>query len=225
MPNNLIRKSNLATKSRLSASTPAVSWRGLIGYSVLTCLLVVSSSCALVKPPQPPPETYDISAPRNFSGLKNGSRAQILVKAPSALKALDSQNIVVKPAPTVITYLSDAQWSDVLPKMVQTKLVETFENTGRAGAVAKPGDGLVIDYQILSSIRSFQVVAKGDTKTAQVELSVKLLNDRNGRVLRSRIFSASASFSGSKNDDYVNALDGTFDKVAGEIVIWVLGRI
>lgn len=182
------------------------------------------SSCALIKS-APTPETYDISAPRSFPGLRAGTRAQILVKAPTSLKALNSQNIVVKPASSVITYLKGAQWSDDLPNMVQTKLVETFENTGRSGAVAKPGDGLVIDYQILTAIRAFEVAVNGGRKTAVIEFSVRLLRDRNGRVLKSKVFRATVPFSGGDNDDYVAAFDRAFDTVAREIVVWVLRRI
>ena len=192
----------------------------------LLALVIASqlSSCALIKS-APTPETYDISAPRSFAGLRAGTRAQILVKAPTSLKALNSQNIVVKPTSSVITYLKGAQWSDDLPKMVQTKLVEAFENTGRSGAVAKPGDGLVIDYQILTAIRAFEVAVNGSGKTAVIEFSVRLLSDRNGRVLKSKIFRTAVPFSGSDNDDYVAALDRAFDTVATDIVVWVLRRI
>jgi cholesterol transport system auxiliary component len=196
-----------------------------IRATLAVALLSWLGACALITPPKAPPETYDISAPRKFANLRSATRAQVLIKAPTALKALDSQNIVIKPSPSIITYLGGAQWSDSLPNMVQTKLVETFENTGRAGAVAKPGDGLVIDFQIISAIRAFEVVVNRGSKQAVVELSVKLLNDRNGHVLRSRIFRATTVFAGSGNDDYVEALDQAFDKVARDLVIWVLRRI
>ena len=209
--------------------TRVSNWRKLASLTtrILSAFAIVGlmSSCALIKPAPPTPETYDISAPRSFSGLRSGTRAQILVKAPTSLKALNSQNIVVKPTSSVITYLKGAQWSDDLPKMVQTKLVETFENTGRTGAVAKPGDGLVIDYQILTAIRAFEVAVNGGGKTAVIEFSVRLLSDRNGRVIKSNVFRAAVPFSGSDNDDYVAALDRAFDKVATDIVIWVLTRI
>jgi cholesterol transport system auxiliary component len=190
-------------------------------------LLIASTlgSCALLTPPKAPSETYDISAPRSFSSLRSGTRAQLLIKEPTALKALDSQNIVVKPTPAVITYLGGAQWSDTLPKMLQSKLVEAFENTGRAGAVAKPGDGLVIDYQVISAIRAFEVAVNGGARQARFVLSVKLLNDKNGHVLRSKVFRANVDFAGSKNDDYVAALDQAFDTVARDLVVWVLNRI
>jgi len=203
-------------------------WRGITSHAArvlsVFAITVLVSSCALIKS-APTPETFDISAPRNFSALRAGTKAQILVKTPTSLKALNSQNIVVKPTSSVITYLKGAQWSDDLPKMVQTKLVETFENTGRSGAVAKPGDGLVIDYQILTAIRAFEVAVNGGSKTAVIEFSVRLLSDRNGRVLKSNVFRATVPFSGSDNDDYIAALDQAFDTVATDIVVWVLRRI
>ena len=118
------------------------------------------ASCALITPKEAPRETFDISAPTSFSGVRGGSRAQILVKSPTALKSLDSDRIVVKPAPTVVTYLAGAQWADTVPRLIQAKLVEAFENSGATRATAKPGDGLVIDQGfhpifLLLLLRSF----------------------------------------------------------------------
>lgn len=195
--------------------------RSLVAASIALPL----SACAFLSPPKPPPETYDISAPRNFDSLRGVTRAQLLVKEPTALKAIDSEQILLKPSPSVIAYLSGAQWSDRVPKMVQAKLTQAFENTERARAVAKPGDGLVIDYQLVMDLRRFQIEAVNGGDRAVVELTVKLLNDRNGRVLRTRIFEATAATRGSDNDDYVAALDAAFDKVTREIIEWVLRRV
>ena len=209
----------------IETSRTALALRRVAKGAGVLLLAATLGGCALLTPPKAPPETYDISAPRKFPSLRSGTRAQVLIKEPTALKAINSQNIVVKPTPSVITYLGGAQWSDSVPKMVQVKLVETFENTGRAGAVAKPGDGLVIDYQVISAIRAFEVVVSGSTKQAVVDISVKLLNDKNGRVLRSKIFRATMPFSGSSNDDYITALDRAFDDVARDMVSWVFNRI
>jgi cholesterol transport system auxiliary component len=58
------------------------------------------------------------------------------------------------------------------------------------------------------------------SRSAQVEIFVKLLNDRNGVVRAARTFTAAASVSGSSNDDYVAALDRAFGEAATEIVDW-----
>ena len=145
---------------------------------------------------------------------------QVLIAEPSALKALDGQNIVIKPAPGVIQYLKGAQWADRLPKVVQARLAETFQKSGRFGGVGKPGEGLAIDYQVIVDIRAFEVsVEAGDG--ADIELFVRVLNDRNGVVKASRTFEASAAGRRRQgNDAYVAALDAAFGEAAVDIVKW-----
>ena len=58
---------------------------------------------------------------------------QLLIADPTALKALDSENIVVRLSGSEVQYLGNSQWSDRLPRMVQSKLVEAFEDTGKLG--------------------------------------------------------------------------------------------
>ena len=117
------------------------------------------------------------------------SRTQVLIAEPSALKALDGQNIVIKPAPGVIQYLKGAQWADRLPKVVQARLADTFQKSGRFGGVGKPGEGLAIDYQVIVDIRAFEVSVDAGN-AADIELFVRVLNDRNGQVRASRTFEA-----------------------------------
>ena len=93
------------------------------------------------------------------------------------------------------------------------------ENTGQVGGVGRSGEGLAIDFQIVPTVRKFEVVAYG-APYADVELSVKLVDDRNGVVRAQRVFSARQPLSGSTNEDYVRALDGAFDQIVGELVPW-----
>ena len=184
--------------------------------------LAISGCTSLV--PSVPDSTYDLTAPRDFSDLKGGSRAQILILEPSALKALDSQEIVVKPSASEVEYLAKSQWSDRLPKLVQAKLIETFENTGRVRAVAKPGEGLVIDYQVVSDIRSLEA-SVNRAREAVVSISVKLVSDRTGKVVRSKVFTATAPLSGTGSLDIVLGLDNAFDKVARDLVAWTFSGV
>nr|WP_206078888.1 ABC-type transport auxiliary lipoprotein family protein [Mesorhizobium camelthorni] len=177
------------------------------------------SGCALLPGGAPPSlDTFELSAPQLQSKARR-SRIQILVAEPSALKALDGQNIVIKPSPATIQFLRGAQWADRLPRIVQARLAETFQRSGGFGGVGKPGEGLAIDYQILAEIRAFDVRVDGGGR-ANVEIFVKLLNDRNGTVRASRSFVANAPVSGSGNEAYVAALDQAFGSVAAEILEW-----
>jgi len=182
------------------------------------------SGCAALPGGGPAPlDTYDLtSISAETAGPKRG-RMQILVAEPGALKALDGENVVVRPSAGSVEFLKGAQWADRLPRVVQARLVEALQATGRLGGVGKPGEGLAIDYQVVTEIRAFEVRLDGAPR-AEVALYVKLLNDRNGVVRAARAFSAAAPLGpGAGNDAYVAALDRAFAQVVRELVPWVLG--
>jgi cholesterol transport system auxiliary component len=170
-------------------------------------------------------DIYDLGAPADFSGLKSATKSQILVQEPSALKSLDAQDIVIKTSPTQIQYLARSQWPDRLPKVVQARLVEAFENTERVRAVSKPGEGLVIDYQIVTDIRAFQANIGNGEQAAQVSLSVKLVSDRTGKVLRAKVFEAQSPIAGTDANAVVNGINTAFDSIARDLVKWVLTAV
>ena len=170
-----------------------------------------------------PPDTYEISPPKVVK-MPGATRAQLLIPEPTAIKTLDSDKIVVKPTPYTVEYLGNSQWSDRLPHMVQLRFVQAFENTGRAAAVGVPGQGLAIDYQVVMEIRKFEIDA-GANNSAVVELAVKALNDRNGTVRATRVFSATVPVTGTGNPGYIAALNVAFDRVTSDIVKWTLGLV
>nr|WP_321456370.1 ABC-type transport auxiliary lipoprotein family protein [uncultured Cohaesibacter sp.] len=168
--------------------------------------------------------TYDLSAPVEFQNLKGRSNAQLLVAIPTALKSLDSEMIVVRPDSAEITYFGDAQWSDNLPNVLQDKLVQTFENSNRIRSVVKPGDGVVVDYKLATSVRAFEV---RDTSSpeAHIALSVKIINDRTGRVVASRQFDATEPAGSATPAKGVAAMDKALNAVLTDILSWVLKTI
>ncbi|MBC8130903.1 MAG: membrane integrity-associated transporter subunit PqiC [Rhizobiaceae bacterium] len=191
--------------------------------SAIVLLSLFLGGCASIGAATPP-DTYEIAAPRALERISGRTGAQILIPEPQAIKTLDSNQIVVKPTPFTVEYLENSQWSDRLPRMVQLRFVQAFENTGRVAAVGVPGQGLAIDYQVVMEIRKFEVDIEGGTD-AVIEIAVKALNDRNGTVRATRVFSARVPVSGTGNPAFVAALNGAFDRVTGEIVTWTLGLV
>lgn len=167
-------------------------------------------------------DTFDLSANATGKGPAAHGK-QILIPAPTALSAIDSNQIVVRVGGSELQYLAKAQWSDKLSRMVQSKLVEAFENSGKVGGVGVPGQGLAIDYQVVTDIRSFEIDAANGNQ-AVVEISAKILNDRNGSVRAQKVFRATAP-AGGDNDAFVKGLDRAFSSVAAEIVTWTLKSI
>jgi cholesterol transport system auxiliary component len=181
-------------------------------------LVLFLPGCALLGGGSKPLDTYNLSSPQPAAG-RHASRLQVLVADPTAIKAFDSQNIVIEPRLGMIEYLKGAQWADRLPQVVRARLAETFQKSGRFGGVGQPGEGLAIDYQIIADIRSFDIRVDGGER-ADVALYVRVLNDRNGVVRAGKLFEATAPVSGAGNDAYVRALDRAFGQVATEILDW-----
>ncbi len=191
-------------------------------FGVIFLALLVSS-CAGLGGGSKVLDTYDLAVPQVKESGARKAGIQILVAEPQALKALDSESIVVRTSPSAIQYLGGAQWGDRLPKIVQARLIQAFENSGRFGGVGRPGEGLAIDNQIITDIRAFEVRTSGGD-VATVEIFAKLLNDRNGVVTASKIFKNSVA-AGAGSDAFVRALDAAFDETASEIVAWAAAKI
>lgn len=186
-----------------------------------TILAITIAGCGTTTPL----DTFNLSAPQPAVSSANRKNLQLLVPPPTALKAIDSENIVVSSAPRSIEYLKGAQWGDRLTNIVQSRLVQAYENTGVFGGVGRPGDGLAINYQILTDLRSFGIQAYGSGTSAVVELAVRLMNDKTGEVRATRIFRNEVPVSGGSNSDYVKAINTAFDRTLSEVVTWTVSSL
>ena len=197
---------------------PGCPRRGRRGIAAVA-LSVALAGCASILP-QTPSAIFDLSAPGAAAEAGGGS-VQILVPTPSALSALDTQRIAARPSPAEYAYLPNAVWADTLPNLLQVRLMETLQNTGRIRAAALPGQGLLINYQLVVDIRSFELTGEG----AVAEFVVKLMDDSNGRVISSRIFREVAPVASAENAAVVAGLDAAMDAAFLDITDWALARI
>ncbi len=163
------------------------------------------------------PTTFDLSAPSGF-GRVGGSRAALIVVEPTTVQTLDSDRIIVKDSAGALSFLGGGQWADRVPRLVQTRLIQTFENGSRLGSVARPGERIVPELQLNTDIRSFNIDAASGA--AVVEITAKLVGDRTGRVQRARLFSARVPASAVDGPAAARALDRALSQVLIEIVRW-----
>lgn len=200
----------------------AIDKTGVRPLLALGLLAAGLSGCAL----RPAPDTFDLSAqPVVTFNTQKALRSQLLVPTPSAIQVLNNRGIVVRLGGAELRYLAGAQWSDQLPVVIQAQLVAGLENTGLFSGVGMPGQGLAIDYQVVVEVREFAIDAAGPG-SANVELSVKLLDDRTGVVRAQKLFKASVPVSAAASSNVlVGALDDAFSKVQSEIVSWIAATL
>lgn len=191
---------------------------------LMSAVLALSlSGCALLVPPAAP-DVYDLSISDNVSGVAGTTGSQILIANPKVLSSLDNDRIVIKPSTAQISFFGDVRWSDRLPRLVQLYFSRSFSKTNGARAVGLPGDGLLIDHQLLFDLSAFQLEVSGTQVVAHVEIAVQILNDKNGKVIATNRFSAKVP----TTDDPVSgvkALNKALDAVAVDLIGWVFERI
>jgi phospholipid/cholesterol/gamma-HCH transport system substrate-binding protein len=100
---------------------------------------------------------YDLSVPPAASGGAGMLDTQLVVPDPTALSALDNESIHVTLVGGASATLADAQWADTLTKLLQTKIIRSFEDSNLFVGVSRPLEGLTGDFQLLIDIRKFQM--------------------------------------------------------------------
>ena len=184
---------------------------------------VALSGCSLLVKPEAP-DVYDLSISADVASVSGSTRSQILIANPKVLSSLDNDRIVIKPSVAQISFFGDVRWSDRLPRLVQLYFSRAFSKTNGARAVGLPGDGLLIDHQLLFDVSAFQVEVEGTTSVAHVEIAVQILNDKNGKVIATNRFSAKVPTSDDPVSG-VSALNEALDFVAADLIGWVYKRI
>lgn len=95
-------------------------------------------------PAKSPARIYDLSAPHAFPPIDKDASGQLTVPEPSALALFDTQKSLVRPQVEESLAL-DAQWSDSLPKLLQAKIIQSFEDANHPQDVVRPIEGLTAD--------------------------------------------------------------------------------
>ncbi len=173
--------------------------------------------------PKQGPTIYDLAAVTKFPQIEKAIKGQLVVPDPSAIILFDSQKILIRNGEGTYTSVGNAQWADNLPKLIQARIVQSFENAHQIGSVSRPLDQLNAQYRLELAIRGFQIALE-PSPHAVVELTARLVNDK-GEVAGARIFTASIPATSTEAPDAVAALNQAFAQVAGEIVIWAAAAI
>jgi cholesterol transport system auxiliary component len=167
-----------------------------------------------------PPETFDLSAAAVPGAHR--LRGQIAIREPVAALDLDGQRILVRTGPETVAYLSGAQWSDRLPTLIQTRLVQTFQNAHLL-QVGRAGGGVAADYSLELDIRAFELDAKA--VQADVDIAAKIVSITGGRVVAARIFKMQVPAGGTSGAQATAALNTALSAVMTQIVAFVSAAI
>lgn len=161
---------------------------------------------------------YDLSAASGFPPPSPPLKGQLTIPESNTVVLFDSQKMLLAPGLEVPAF-AGAQWSDSLPKMLQEKLIQSFENYDIAHAPMRPNDAVQPDHQLLTDIRSFQVIGEGERLRAEIAFSAKII-DKDGKLVAARLFQQTTPLDKPEPAAAVTAFDKSFDTIAKELVPW-----
>ena len=164
------------------------------------------------------PLTFDLAALPAPARTGAATRT-IVVAEPVGLQTLEADRIIVREPSGALSFLGGGQWADRLPRLIQARIIQSLENSGRLRSVSRPGDKVVAAYQLVSEIRTFDIDAR--TGEAVADISAKIVAEGTGRVVDARIFTARVPVPRIDPGSAGAGLDAALTRVLTDLVRWV----
>ena len=125
-------------------------------------------------------------------------------------------------------YFPASRWVDRAPVLVQTLMVESFENSNRARSVGRQAIGLTPDFTLITDLREFQAEVPesgGGALIINVQLNVKIVDEPEGHIIASESFDRKNRLETTDMTAVVQAFDDALGGAMREAVEWTLREI
>jgi len=168
-----------------------------------------------------PPRLYELTPKSTFDPALPRVRSQLVVETPESASGLATSRIAVKQKPTTLDYYARAEWTDLAPRLIQTKLIESFENSGKIVSVGREGSGLRSDYILKSELRHFEAqLYDSKNPLIRVVINVKLVKMPQREIVANRPFERTKEVDAANIDQLVEGFDEALGGVLKRVVEW-----
>jgi cholesterol transport system auxiliary component len=211
-----------ATKSQSSRKT-------LRSVAIALGMAALVSGCAgniLPGAANDPPKLYVLTPKNTFSQGLPKVDWQLTVALPVADAALNSARIALRQNPISLEYYARANWVDTAPRMIQTLLVESFENSKSIVSIGRQSVTLRADYSLLTDLREFQAeYIGGGPPRIRIRLNAKMVRMPQRTILATQTFEFVEPAASSDLEAVVSAFDVALGKTLKRIVEWSLKTV
>lgn len=172
-------------------------------------------------------EIYELRAPQAPTVATRRRDIEVVVEEPMAGGALATERIMIRPEPLKAQYLPGVRWADPAPVMLQTLILRSLTESGALSSVGRRPLGAAGDYAVLSELTDFHAeTAEGaDGVTVRLRLIVRLVRERDARVIATKTFSAVNPASSTETDAVIAAFDQASMQLLSEVTSWVLSQL
>lgn len=151
---------------------------------------------------------------------------QLTVMAVAANPLLDSSRIVVRPSAHQVQTYRGVRWADRSQELLETAVVDAFEESGRIGAVGRMANTARGDFALFMEVRAFETVYRDGQPEAVIEVQANLVQlrggSRGGNAVASRRFRQVVPGASPEVDAMVEAFSQALSGMSSELVGWTL---
>ena len=169
-----------------------------------------------------PKVTYDLRAPQDVGPAEKTLSEQLAIPEPTAVAMLQTQRMLFSPVKDYPGF-AEFLWADAIPKLLQARLIDSFENYDIAHAPLRGTDVGQADYQLLIDVRRFRIVTDGNP-AVDIGLSARIV-DKNGKVVASRLVEASEKLDKIEPAAAIEAFNAAFARIAKELIGWTVQSV
>jgi len=184
---------------------------------------VLLAGCELIKAAEEPVDLYTVTPKSTFDPSLPNVNWQLAVEVPQAAANVNTGRIAIAMSPTSSDYYSKTAWTDRAAVMVQTRIVDSFENSHKIVAVARESIGLRANYVLQTDLRNFEAMYfYGGTPIVKVRIVAKLVRLPDRQIIGSATFERCVRARADKVPKVVEAFDQALGSVMKRLVAWTL---
>ena len=189
-----------------------------------SAMALALTGCASLLGLGPAPHLYRVTLKSTYPVNLPHLSGQLLVDVPSAPAGLDTARIALSRSAVSIDYFADSEWIDRVPLMVQTALLDSFENSKAITAIDRESIGLRADLILRTDIRHFEALydSREGPPEVWIAISARLVEPSGRDVVAHASFERRKQAQGSDIPQIVLAFDEALGGVMEEIVLWTV---
>jgi cholesterol transport system auxiliary component len=170
------------------------------------------------------PRLYRVTPKSTYPANLPHRSIQLLVDVPISPAGLDTSRIALTRSAVSIDYFADSEWTERAPLLVQTALLQSFENSRAINAIDRESVGLRADFFLKPEIRHFEAVydSANEPPTVWVAINVRLVNPSERDIVAQASFERRERASANDMHSIVWAFDEALGGVMKDIVVWTL---
>ena len=192
-------------------------WIALLGAAA------VLGGCSLIQAAEEPTDLYQATPKSTFEPDMPSVQWQLAVEVPAAAANLNTGRIAISMTPTSSDYYAKTAWTDRAPAMVQTRIVDSFENSHKIVAVARESIGLRADYTLQPDLRNFEALYYyGKPPIVRVRIIAKLVRMPDRQIIGVATIERCVRAREDKIPKVVEAFDQALGSVIKRLVAWTL---